>query len=131
MTTVETAFGASRVIGNEIEFERFVDRESDTILPFYRLQLTGEYLAAWAVRALRQSGCRCKRIGMVTTATKRVTRQDSDLVYYVVHAASATLVRSGKEQELTFDLNRGEAESFIHFIADLMCDIPAAQAVVV
>jgi hypothetical protein len=88
MTTVETAFGAARVIGNEIEFERFVDRESDTILPFYRLQLTGEYLA---VRALRQSGCRCKRIGAVTTAAKRITRQDSDLVYYVVHAASATL----------------------------------------
>ena len=59
-----------------------------TILPFYRLQLTGEYLA---VRALRQSGCRCKRIGAVTTAAKRITRQDSDLVYYVVHAASATL----------------------------------------
>jgi hypothetical protein len=40
-------------------------------------------------------------------------------------------VRNGKEQGLTFDLNREEAESFIRFMADLMCDIPAAQAVVV
>ena len=131
MTTVETAFGASRVIGNEIEFERFVDRESDTILPFYRLQLTGEYLAAWAVRALQQSGCRCKRIGAVTAAAKRATRQDSDLVYYVVHAASATLVRSGKEQALTFDLRGEEGAGFVRFITDLMCDIPAAQTAAV
>ena len=81
MTTVETAFGAARVIGNEIEFERFVDHHPPLLPTPTHGRVSG--------RALRQ--CRCKRIGAVTTAAKRVTRQDSDLVYYVVHAASATL----------------------------------------
>ena len=127
----DTQFGSARIVGNEIEFERFIDRESDTILPFYRLPLTGEHLAAWSVRALRQSGCRCKRIGTVTTAAKRSTRQDSDLVYYVVHPSAATLIRSGKEQSLTFELG-GEEEtgSFVRFITDLICDTAAQTALV-
>lgn len=130
-TMTETLFGTARIVGNEIEFERFVDRESDTILPYYRILLTGEHLAAWAVRTLRQSGCRCKRIGMVTNAAKRSTREDSDLVYYVVHPTSATLIRGGRVQESTFDLSGTDTDNFIHFITDLICDIPASQAAAV
>jgi hypothetical protein len=126
----ETPFGTARIVENEIEFERFVDRESDTILPFYRLPLTGEHLAAWAVRALRQSGCRCKRIGTVTAAAKRSTREDSNLVYYVVYSTSATLIRGGKEQGLTFNLSEEETGGFIHFITDLICDTPTQTAAV-
>ena len=126
----DTQFGSARIVGNEIEFERFVDRESDTILPFYRLPLTGEHLAAWVVRGLRQSGCRCKRIGAVTAAAKRSTRGDSNRVYYVVCSTSATLIRSGKEQGLTFDLSEEEIGGFIRFIADLICDTPAQTVTV-
>jgi hypothetical protein len=118
----ETRYGTAHIVANELELERFVD-ESDTILPFYRIPLTGEYLAAWAVRALREKGCRCKRLAVVTTASKRATRADKELVYYIVAPMDATLVRGGLEIALSLKFTTREEESnFISFITDLMCD---------
>jgi hypothetical protein len=120
----ETRYGAAMIIGNELELERYVDDE-DTILPFYRIPLTGEFLAAWAVHRLRETGCRCKRLTAESSATvaKRATRADKDLVYYSADATEARLIRAGKACVLTLEFNKKEEEEdFIHFIADLICE---------
>lgn len=123
----ETRYGTAHIVGNELELERFVD-ESDIILPFYRVPLTGEYLAAWAVRVLREKGCRCKRLAAVTTATQRATRTDKYLVYYIVAPLGATLVHGGEEIALSLNFKtQGEEDDFITFIADLMCDSPTLR----
>ncbi len=80
----ETRYGMARIVdSNQLEFERY--ESSDTILPFYRLPLTGEHLAAWAVSALRKAGCTCKRSVVSTAGVKRATRKDGQLVYYFVN----------------------------------------------
>jgi hypothetical protein len=124
----ETRYGAALIIGNELELERYVDSD-DTILPFYRIPLTGEFLAAWAVHRLRQMGCRCKRLAAESSATvaKRATRADKDLVYYSAAATEARLIRAGKACVLTLEFGKKEEEEdFIRFITDLICDSPSA-----
>ncbi len=122
----ETRYGVAKIIGNELELERYVD--DDTILPFYRIPLTGEFIAAWAVHRLRQTGgCRCKRLESSVTVAKRATRSDKDLVYYTANATEARLIRAGKACVLTLDFSdKEEEEDFIRFITDLICDSPPA-----
>jgi hypothetical protein len=120
----ETCFGHAKIVNqHELELERYVD-SSDTILPFYRVPLTGEHLAAWTVHGLRETGCRCRRlVGGNTTGAKRVTRSDHKMVYYSTDALSVTLIRGGQEHAITFAFESKEAEAdFIYFIAELMCD---------
>jgi hypothetical protein len=120
----ETRYGAATIIGNELELERYVD--DDTIIPFYRIPLTGEFIAAWAVHRLGQTGCRCKRLESSATVAKRATRSDKDLVYYTANATEARLIRAGKACVLTLEFSDKEEEDFIRFIADLICDSPPA-----
>ena len=121
----ETRYGAATIIGNELELERYVD--DDTILPYYRISLTGEFIAAWAVHRLGQTGCRCKRLESSATVAKRATRSDKDLVYYTANATEARLIRAGKACALTLDFSdKEEEEDFIRFITDLICDSPPA-----
>jgi hypothetical protein len=121
--TTETCYGTARLVNeSELELERYVDC-SDTIVPFFRVPLTGEHLAAWAVRGLRESGCRCRRLvkGGSTLGAKRVTRSDQGMVYYSTDGLSATLIRGGKERALSFAFDSKDSEAeFIHFIAELM-----------
>ena len=120
----ETCFGHTKIVNHsELELERYVD-SSDTILPFYRVPLTGEHLAAWTVHGLREKGCQCRRlVGSNTTGAKRVTRSDHKMVYYSTDALSVTLIRGGQEHAITFAFESKEAEAdFIYFIAELMCD---------
>ena len=131
----DTRYGMACIVveSNELEFERYLDTASDTILPFYRIPLTGEHLAAWAVDALRKVGCTCKRlvIANMSAGVRRATRRDSQLVYFFVDTASVTLIRQGREWSVTFDkLNPNDESDFIHFIADLICDdSPRAESV--
>jgi hypothetical protein len=123
----ETRYGAATIIGNELELERYVDNDDDTILPFYRIPLTGEFIAAWAVHRLRQSGCRCKRLESSATVAKRATRSDKDLVYFTANATEARLIRAGKACVVTLEFSdREEEEDFIRFVTDLICDSPPA-----
>ena len=127
----DTRYGLARMInGNELELERFVDA-SDTILPFYRVPLNGEHLAAWNVRALRERGWTCRRlVGRDTKAAKRSSRSNSRLLFYFTDDVSATLVSAGVERVVTFVLGVSETHDFIHFITDLMWDgEPAGQSV--
>ena len=118
---------------NELELERFAD--ADTILPFYRIPLTGEHLAEWAVNALRmEEGCTCKRLVVangITSGVRRATRKDSKLVYYCYHSCeedsgsppSATIIRNGKEKILTFDELKADPdkeEKFILYVTSLI-----------
>ena len=124
-------YGTARIVmtdrnSYELELERFVDSD-DTILPFYRIPLTGEHLAAWMVGRLGE-GFRCKRLILTSARTmasvRRATRKDSGLLYYYVEAVSVTVVHSGKERVVTFALESDEEEDFIVFITDLLCDDP-------
>ena len=121
---------------NELELERFAD--ADTILPFYRIPLTGEHLAEWAVNALRtEEGCTCKRLVVangITAGVRRATRKNSKLVYYYnnhpcedssssSNPPSATIIRNGKEQILTFDELKADPdkeEKFILYVTSLI-----------
>lgn len=120
----ETRYGMARIVdSNQLEFERY--ESSDTILPFYRIPLTGEHLAAWAVSAMRKVGCTCKRLAIstVSSGVRRATRKDSQLVYYSVDPASVALVRQGREWTVSFHkLSSSDESDFIHFITDLICD---------
>ena len=125
----------------ELELERFVDSD-DTILPFYRIPLTGEHLAAWVVNNYHHNSssssegqggvCRCKRLIISASAhptmasLRRATRKDVGLMYYYVEAVSVTVVCAGKERVVTFELDMDEEEDFIHFVTDLLlpCDNP-------
>ena len=123
----ETRYGMACIVEstNELEFERYIDTPSDTILPFYRIPLTGEHLAAWAVDALRIVGCTCKRLIVpnISPGVRRATRKDSQLVYFIVDTASVTLIRQGKEWVVSFSkLSPSDESDFIHFITDLICD---------
>ncbi len=123
----ETRYGLTQLVNhNELELERFVD-QSDTILPYFRIRLTGEHLAAWTVRRLRAAGYRCRRLVGDTRSARRATQTDGRLVFYSSDDLSATLIRSGREQTVTFDkFETPQAEdSFIHFITELMCDTTA------
>jgi hypothetical protein len=120
----ETCYGLALLVNhNQLELERFVD-SSDTILPYFRVPLTGEHLAAWAVHGLRETGCRCRRLMGDVKGAKRVTRSDHKIVYYFSDAVSATLIRGGGEHVIRFgEFESTEAEAeFICFIAELMCD---------
>ena len=119
----DTRYGLARIInGSELELERYVDA-SDTILPFFRIPLSGEHLAAWTVRELRGSGWTCRRlVGRDTKAAKRSSRNNSKLLFYFTDNASVTLVSEGKERVVTFALGASETHDFIRFIADLMWD---------
>ena len=120
----ETPYGLTRLVNhNELELERFVDAH-DTILPFFRVRLTGEHLAAWAVHGLREEGCRCRRLTGSAAVARRATRGDSQLVFYTTEGVTATIMRRGQEQALRFDtFETPEQEAdFIRFIAELMCE---------
>jgi hypothetical protein len=124
----ETRYGMARIVAesNELEFERYEDA-SDVILPFYRLPLTGEHLAAWASSVLRNAGCTCKRLAIstVSSGVKRATRKDAQLVYYNVDTDSVTLVRQGREWTVSFhQLSPSDEIAIIHFITDLVCEDP-------
>ena len=130
----ETRYGMARIVAesNELEFERYEDA-SDVILPFYRLPLTGEHLAAWAARALRNTGCTCKRLAIstVTPGVRRATRKDARLVYYNVGADSVTLVRHGGEWTVSLHkLSPSDESDLIHFITDLICEDPSRTELV-
>ncbi len=134
-------YGTARIVVSdnknhcELELERFVDSD-DTILPFYRIPLTGEHLAAWVVNNYHSEGqggvCRCKRLIISASAhptmasLRRATRKDVGLMYYYVEAVSVTVVCAGKERVVTFELEMDEEEDFIHFVTDLLllCDNP-------
>ena len=137
-TTTDTAqYGTAQIVVADsdtttysLELERFVDSD-DNILPFYRIPLTGEHLAAWAVNSSLK-GCRCKRLTTTTSdhramaGIRRATRKDDGLVYYYYHhmeSDSVTLVRAGKESVLKYGiLTPQEQENFIHYITGLLCN---------
>jgi hypothetical protein len=110
---------------NELELERYVD-DSDTILPFYRIPLTGEHLAAWEVSRLEGQGLTCKRLATdtVTPGVRRATRRNSQLVYYTVAQSSVTLVRQGEESLITLLELKDREQDFILHTIDLICDVP-------
>ncbi len=119
------SYGTARIVNqNELELERYVD--SDVILPFYRIPLTGEHLASWVVGELLQQGCRCKRLVNSSSAgVRRATRKDSGLVYYSVGDASVTVIRNGNERVMAFSsLKDRDMEDFTRYVADLLCDDP-------
>lgn len=121
-------YGTARLVNqNELELERFVD--GDTILPFYRIPLTAEHLAAWVVKTL--DGCTCKRLVVAdgcTPGVKRATRKDAALVYYyVTDTSSVTFIRGGKAHVVSFAWfgdHLEKAEDFLLFITGLVCDTP-------
>jgi hypothetical protein len=124
----ETRYGLAQLVDhNELELERFVD-SFDTILPYFRVRLSGEHLAAWAVHGLRETGgCRCRRLVGDAHGARRVTQNDHKLVFYSSDGLSATLIRGGREHVITFDgFESAEAKAeFIFFIAELMADTAA------
>ena len=127
----DTRYGAASIIigsesSAELELERFYDASTDTILPFYRLPLTNEHLAAWAADALRKAGCTCKRLVLseVSAGVRRATRKDQALVYYFLpNPFSVTLVRQGREWTVEYGrLGPRDESDFIHFVIDLIGD---------
>lgn len=126
-TVVTQNYGLARLVNrNELELERFDSSTDDdaAVLPFYRIPLTGEHLAAWAVNALRLAGCTCKRLtsGVITAGVRRATRKDPTLVYYCSTGSdSATIVREGRERVLTFEFDaRADEEDFILYITGFL-----------
>ncbi len=127
MTHVYTEqYGTARLVNrNELELERYVDA-ADTILPFYRIPLTGEHLAAWVVNTMLQEGRTCKRlVNGITAGVRRATRKDSKLVYYCIAEANSAviIIREGKERTMTFEGlkdNQADEEHFILYITGLI-----------
>jgi hypothetical protein len=120
----ETCYGLARMVNEcELELERYVD-SFDAILPFFRVRLTGEHLAAWLVHRLLADGCRCRRlVGGTSTGAKRVTRRDHSMVYYSTDALSVTLIRGGAERAQSFAFESKESEAdFVLFVVELLRD---------
>ena len=140
-TTTTTQYGTAQIVvvdnnnnnttnSYSLELERFMDSD-DNILPFYRIPLTGEHLAAWTVNNKRSEGCRCKRLTTTSNhramaSIRRATQKDGGLVCYHVESSSSdsmTIVSAGKASVVKYGiLTPQEQDSFIHYITGLLCD---------
>jgi hypothetical protein len=92
-----------------IDFERL--ETSEAVLPQFRLDLTTEHVAAWAGHVLRERwGRRSREIrgrhdGPRFAMALRLTKADSNLVYFTHNSEGVIVLREGKVLKVPFRLD--------------------------